>query len=394
MEASERIGELIFRYIRQELTVEEELELTAWVEESPENQRFFEEETDPVNIRKDITAMYHDKDLVYKKILEKHPELSEDRRRFHIPLILKIAVISVLTVGMATLFINLIYFKKGGTVIPDSPVASHSIKAGGPHALLILSNGREVLIDSVDDGQIASEGQSDITKKDSGELVYSDNNSITTGSEAALNTLRTPRGGQFSLRLPDGTRVWLNAASSLTYPSYFTGSERKVTLEGEAYFEVAKNPAAPFKVITQKMQVRVLGTHFNVMAYPDEPVQTATLLEGSVQVKQNNAEVILQPGQQAEVSGPGNMKLIRDADVYAATAWKNGTTSFKDASIQTIMRSISRWYDVDIIYQGQIPDKKFKGGLPRNTDLSELLTVLEQNGIHFTVQGKVITVIP
>jgi ferric-dicitrate binding protein FerR (iron transport regulator) len=221
--------------------------------------------------------------------------------------------------------------------------------------------------------------------------------------------------------------VWINAATSIRYPISFPGNERRVELNGEAYFEVAKNSNAPFQVITPSMQIEVLGTHFNVMAYNDEPIVATTLLEGRVKIsngnlnlEENNSEkslnrskktnaIILQPGEQAQIvqeiangdkalkglePNLHSIKVVKSVDVNSIVAWKNGNTSFEHASIQEIMRAISRWYDVEVIFQGNIPNKKFVGGLPRNTELMDLLNVLEQSGVHFTVDRKTIIVTP
>jgi transmembrane sensor len=265
------------------------------------------------------------------------------------------------------------------------------IRPGGNRAFLILSNGDRLAIDQMAVGKLSSDGSVRIEKKDSGELVYSGTGSPSDMSPR-YNTLQTPRGGQFSIVLTDGTRVWLNAASRLQYPSYFTGNERQVELTGEAYFEVAKNPKAPFHVVSRKTEVEVLGTHFDVAAYPDEEAVSTTLIEGKVRVKKDQKELILNPGQEALVFDQGPIQLIPDADTRTIIAWKEGKTLFKNASIQSIMRAISRWYDVDVVFKGPLPSKKLTGGLPRNTDLSQLLSILEQNGIHFSVEGRTITV--
>jgi ferric-dicitrate binding protein FerR (iron transport regulator) len=266
-----------------------------------------------------------------------------------------------------------------------------AIVPGGNHAVLVLADGSVIKLDSTGNGVVSAQGTITITIKDSGQLIYTSNGQAPD-RESGFNTLKTPRGGQYQVVLPDGTKVWLNAATSLKYPAFFAANERKVELNGEAYFEVAKNPKSPFRVIVNgKPGVEVLGTHFNMMAYGDEPFMATTLLEGSVKI----GSTILKPGQQANVEfAEQKIQVINDIDVNEIIAWKNGKTSFKDASIQTIMRGVSRWYDVDISYEGKIPDKRFKGGLPRDANLSDLLSVLEQSGIHFRVEGKKITVTP
>ena len=396
MRQSERIAWLLFRYTRDELSAEEKHELSEWCSLSPENEEIFKKETNPDYIRDEMKEMYANKNAVFQKITEKYPELSDNSRPYLKFRLIPVAATLIITLGITALFVLQIKSKKEKS-IQQSNIDIYSIKPGGNHATLTLANGSVLSLDSAGSGIIGTEGSSNIIKKDSGQLVYSNNGSGAI-SEISYNTLRTPRGGQYKLILPDGTNVWLNAASSLKYPSSFNSKERKVVLEGEAYFEVSKmtdppaNKKVPFLVSIQgKPDVEVLGTHFNIMAYPDEPFVLTTLLEGSVKIGSS----VLVPGQQAqENNNSSSVTVINAVDLNEVIAWKNGKTSFKNASIQQIMRAISRWYDVDVEYKGIIPDKKYKGGLPRNTDLNELLEVLNQNGIHFSVEGKKIIVTP
>ncbi len=391
MRPSERIASLIFWYLRDELSREQARELTEWRNASPENEQFFQEEIDPENIRKEISDMYANKDKVWEKIMEKDPGFSlkqkKPRRLFWV---LTVAAIIIVSLG----FSLYVLFRSPSKHQDQVNVASTNNKAivpGGNHGVLVLADRSVIKLDSVGNGVVSTQGAITVTKKDSGQLVYSSNGQVSAG-ENGFNTLKTPRGGQYQVVLPDGTKVWINAASSLKYPAFFAANERKVELNGEAYFEVAKNPKSPFRVtVNGKPGVEVLGTHFNIMAYSDEPFMAATLLEGSVKV----GSTILKPGQQAKVEfTEQKIQVVNDIDINEIIAWKNGKTSFKDASIQTIMRAVSRWYDVDISYEGKIPDKRFKGGLPRDANLSDLLSVLEQSGIHFRVEGKKITVTP
>jgi transmembrane sensor len=218
--------------------------------------------------------------------------------------------------------------------------------------------------------------------------------------------LATPKGGQYQLVLPDGSKVWLNAASSIRYPVAFTGNERNVELTGEAYFEVAKNPAMPFKVIIPsstkagRSMIEVLGTHFNVSAYNDEDATKTTLLEGKVRIVSGEwaagngrstgkkQEALLQPGQQALLFTSGQLKKIDDADVELAMAWKNGFTAFKSADIKSIMRQVARWYNVEVVYEGTIPQRSFTGGVSRDARLSELLHLLEVSKVNFRMEGN------
>ena len=391
MRPSERIASLIFWYLRDELSGNQERELTEWRNASRENEQFFQEEIDPENIRKEISDMYANKEKVWDKIMEKDPGFSlKPKKTRRLYWVLTVAAIIIVSLGFSWYAL----FRSPSRHQDQVNIASANTKAivpGGNHAVLVLANGSVILLDSSRNGTVSAQGNIIITKKASGQLVYTSNGQASS-SESGFNTLKTPRGGQYQVILPDGTKVWLNAASSLKYPAFFATNDRKVELNGEAYFEVAKNPKSPFRVtVNGKPGVEVLGTHFNIMAYPDESFMATTLLEGRVKV----GSTILKPGQQANVEfAEQKIQVVNDIDVNEIIAWKNGKTSFKDASIQTIMRAVSRWYDVDISYEGKIPDKRFKGGLPRDANLSDLLSVLEQSGIHFRVEGKKITVTP
>jgi transmembrane sensor len=225
-----------------------------------------------------------------------------------------------------------------------------------------------------------------------GKLDY---NVIDSASkEIVFNTVSTPAAGQYQLELPDGSRVWLNASSSLHFPTGFFGKERRVELTGEGYFEIAKNKAKPFVVSVNNAEVRVLGTHFNIMAYNDEPLLTTTLLEGSVKFTKNHITNILTPGQQSQLFKDGKVKVLNDVDVSKVVSWKNGTIEFNGDDIGNVGRKLSRWYDVDVQYTTKVDDL-FYAEIPRNTKLQDVLKVLELTGkIHFKLEGRKVIVIP
>jgi ferric-dicitrate binding protein FerR (iron transport regulator) len=269
----------------------------------------------------------------------------------------------------------------------------HQVLPGGNKAVLTLADGTQITLDSTGNGAIASQGNVQVVKLDSGQLAYNATKG-EKGKEMSYNTLVTPRGGQFRITLPDGTKVWLNAASSLRFPTAFNGKERAVQLIGEAYFEVAKNEQMPFKVEVNKMAVQVLGTHFNVMAYPDEANIQTTLLEGAVKIAHGGKTVQLKPGQQAELNTTGNMSVNEDVDIEEVVAWKNGYFHFNHESLEGMMRQIGRWYDAEIVYEGNIPEREFGGKIERGSDISEVLKILELSKVHFRIEGKKITVTP
>ncbi len=275
----------------------------------------------------------------------------------------------------------------------------NDIAPGGNKAILTLANGTQIILDSAANGALTQQGNTKIIKLDSGRLAYNALNEKP--GEVLYNTISTPRGGQYQIVLADGSKVWLNAASSLRFPASFTGKERKVELAGEGYFEVAKNAAMPFRVSVnpgspagRDMQVEVLGTHFNVNAYDDEGVIKTTLLEGSVKVSKGNDVGFIKPGQQARLYNSGHIKIIADVDAEDAISWKNGYFSFDKDDLPTVMRQIARWYDVEISYEGNIPKREFGGKIDRNSNASQVLKILEESKVHFRIEGKKIIVMP
>lgn len=279
----------------------------------------------------------------------------------------------------------------------DSPERQFLVQdraPGGQKATLTLANGEVIILDGTATGKIAEEAGTNILNSADGTIIYSGMSGSVRAAAAQLqNTIATPKGGQYQLVLADGTKVWLNAASSLTYPTTFNLHERKVILAGEAYFEVAKNPDAPFKVVTTNQTVEVLGTHFNVNAYVDEAATTTTLLEGSIRLLTAASKKVLRPGEQAQTNANnGNISTTSAVDVSNAITWKNGVFSFENEDLEMIMREISRWYDIKIIYDGPLPKEKFVGEIPRNSKLSEVCRILELNNLQFKIEGNQMTV--
>ena len=276
-------------------------------------------------------------------------------------------------------------------VVPEKKV-ENDVLPGGNKAILTLSDGYVISLDDAKNGQLAQQGNVQIAKLGNGQVAYS----VIEGkqSEVVFNTLTTPRGGQFRLTLPDGSQVWLNSASSVKYPTAFIDRQRKVEISGEAYFEIAHNPSKPFIVSVNGMNVKVLGTHFNINAYDDEASVKTTLLEGSVSLNKADVVATLTPGQQAQLGNSGKIKVIDNVDIDQVVAWKNGYFSFNRADLQTVMRQIARWYDVDISYEGKIPERQFGGKIDRNSNASEVLKILQETKVHFRIEGRKIIVTP
>ena len=274
------------------------------------------------------------------------------------------------------------------------------IMPGGSKAVLTLGSGQHIILDSTNAGLLSMQGNTKVVQLKSGSVVYQkqqtrDNTAATASQHTntktqAYNTLTVPRGGKYQLILSDGTKVWLNAASSIRYPIAFTGNERKVSITGEVYFEVMHDEKHPFKVIANGEVIEDLGTHFNVNAYADEPAMKVTLLEGAVKVR----DKILKPGGQALIQD-GKVEISKDVNVSNVVAWKDGYFAFDNATLATVMRKLARWYDIEVVYkQGMENNKKsFSGTIGRDLTLSQVLTGLRQMNTHFTIEPDRRTVI-
>jgi len=265
------------------------------------------------------------------------------------------------------------------------------ISPGSNQAILTLSNGDQIALNDRANGVVHKESGLLITKNEDGQLQYE----MAAAAKVAINTLTTPRGGQYQLILADGTKVWLNADSKIIYPTQFGSDERKVEVLGEAYFEVAKNPGRPFKVVSKNQVIEVLGTHFNVNNYQDEAIAKTTLLEGSVKISSvvngvvdRSSSKILQPGEQASLQ-PGKAGItVTNSDLESAVAWKNGYFRFNRTDMQSMMRQVARWYDVEVEYRGKMSDDLFGGSLRRSDNIQEVIRILQLSKINVVVSGK------
>jgi transmembrane sensor len=266
---------------------------------------------------------------------------------------------------------------------------------GSNKAILTLANGSKLVLNAAKNGVLAKNRQISIKKTKDGQLIYlvESTKDINADSTVAYNTISTPVGGQYQVILPDGTMVWLNAASSLKFPTVFKGRQRVVELTGEAYFEVAKNRDMPFSVNVNDMQVKVLGTHFNIMAYTNEPAIKTTLLEGSVALSNGLVNNTLKPGQQGVLNKRGEIKVL-NVDAAHYIAWKNGYFEFNRSNIREIMNQLSRWYGTEVSYTGNIPDDEFVGRIERSAKLSQVLHILQLSKVNFKLQDKKIIVTP
>jgi ferric-dicitrate binding protein FerR (iron transport regulator) len=332
--------------------------------------------------------------LIWNRILEEVPLDKKVRhlKKWH-SIAAAAAVLFFLSFG--------IYFSSKKTVITNKVAKNQPLKndiaPGGNKAILTLANGSQIVLTGAKNGTIAQQGLVAVNKTADGQIVYKNGQGSSglgqTANKVTMNTMTTPRGGQYWVVLPDGSRVLLNSSSSLTYPTSFSGNERKVELTGEAYFEVAHNPSKPFRVNSNGQTVEVLGTHFNINAYNDEAAIKTTLLEGKVKVTDNAKHKVhfLQPGQQAVFNA--QTFEVNPVETDGVIAWKNGQFVFDGDNIQYIMRMVSRWYDVDVTYNGPVPDDIFGGSVSRFGNVSEVLKTLQLTGkVHFKIEGQKIIV--
>jgi ferric-dicitrate binding protein FerR (iron transport regulator) len=269
------------------------------------------------------------------------------------------------------------------TVQPVENRLPNDVTPGSYKAQLVLSDGSTIDLDSAGSGKLAQQGNMQVMNSD-GQLAYE--RDATMETKALYNTLKTSRGQMYPVKLSDGSAVWLNSSSSIRFPVAFNEQERRVEITGEAYFEIAHNDRKPFTVSVNGMEVQVVGTIFNINSYTDEGSMKTTLLRGAVKVKRGNQQVMIKPGEQAEAVN--EILTVKKADVEHATAWKNGAFDFKNDNIYTIMRQISRWYDVDVVYEGNLNDIKISGGIYKNANLSEVLKILEGLKVNFEIRGK------
>jgi transmembrane sensor len=299
-------------------------------------------------------------------------------------------------VFIGSILISTAFWWRKDKKLPETPVIASTFKnevaPGGNHALLTLANGSTIALDNAGKDNLGIQGNARVMNIGAGNLVYK----ATAGKPSAVcyNTIITPAGGQYRVTLSDGTQVWLNALSTLKFPTSLNGADRTVQLTGEAYFEVAKNKSSPFHVKVAGVDVAVLGTSFNVNAYTDEASLKTTLLEGSVRLNKGGESLMLSPGQQGRTGAENGFSLVTNADVGQAVAWKNGYFSFDDVDIRTVMRQLARWYGIQVNYEGTPTRAQFWGKMGRDLNLTQVLTGLTKSKVHFKLDGNTLTVLP
>jgi transmembrane sensor len=404
MEEQVKIAGLVIKSLRNELSQQEADELESWKNASADNAHFIEQVTSDEQLLQGLRAIDGMQDeRLWEKI---HAGVTMDvpviamesyQRPLWVKWVAAASITAVVAIGG--------YMWLGGD--GKKPVAKtdtqdtrfkNDIAPGEQKAVLTLSDGRKIVLDNAA-GTVAQQGGS-VVKNENGELVYDD---LAKKGEVLYNTLSTARGQTYPVTLADGSKVWLNSASSIRYPVAFNGNERVVEITGEAYFEVKRNPEKPFRVSIlppsggsgNHAVVEVLGTHFNVMAYEDENSINTTLLEGSVKFIKDGQANLLKPGQQVQLKDNGQRKVISEVDTEQVVAWKNGYFQFDGATIEEIMRTASRWYDMEVSYEGGKVNRSFVATVSRNTPISKLLQLLEMTDrVHFKVEGKKVIVTP
>lgn len=310
--------------------------------------------------------------------LDKKSTLSKTRLWYSIA-----AAVAMMTLGV------FFFTPQKATESQVSLVNGVDLQPGKHQAVLTLANGSKIALENLQKGRFASEEGVVLEKSEDGQISYKikNNTPSTKDRRSYYNTVTTPKGGLYQVILPDGTKVWLNAASSLKYPVQFSVQERRVTLTGEAYFEVSKRKAQPFIVYTDQQAVKVLGTHFNINSYPDKHQTSTTLLEGRVSVSalaQPSTPKIMEPGQQAQLKG--TEITLTKVNTEAVMAWKRNLFSFNDADLKTIMMEFSRWYDVPVYFAGTMPEQRFTGEISKNIKASEFLEILSSFKVKFRIE--------
>ncbi|MBE9598563.1 FecR family protein [Pedobacter sp. MC2016-24] len=364
---------LIDKYNEGKASVEEVRLVENWFAQQSEITQQIPQDLDYLNIKQEMW-------LKIDPQINHLVKLNPNKRKLGFGIA---AAAAVLLIAMTAVFF---YVSQKDNVAVS--LAKNDVNPGKNKALLTLADGRKISLTDAMNGEVAKQAGVLISKNEKGQLIYQATGGVAGNGQNEFNTIEAPKGGQWQVILPDGSKVFLNALSSLKYPVSFSKRERRVELNGEAYFEISHNKNLPFRVIAKGQTVEVLGTHFNIMAYPDEAVIKTTLFTGSVRVASASESMILKPGEQSQLSGD-KLKVVPDVDLEDVMAWKNGYFKF-DENLADVMAKVSRWYDVEVNYQLQ-PDPvfKYKGEISRNKNLSEILNMLEYTGnVHFKIEGR------
>jgi ferric-dicitrate binding protein FerR (iron transport regulator) len=400
IEKISHIASLIVGDMQDNLTTDQRQELNTWLQENGDNYLLYEELMDQEKLGNDLDELHkYDPELAYEKVTQKiFPQKTPGKRvYFKIWWYTAAALLLLVAGGIAYFALN----KPTKAILPQSTIIAQK-KAPGTQpdtkkAVLILADGTNITLNEIVNGDIALQNQVIIHKNKNGELEYK-----PTGASATIagsNTLRTPRGGEYQVVLEDGTKIWLNSASTLQFPVQFNTNERRVILTGEAYFEVAKaiDPKTKnrktFIVSVDNMEVQAIGTAFNISAYKEDDRSQTTVVEGSVKVTRNNKFSMLKPGK--KLIAADSSFTVEDADIKQEIAWKNGEFVFRNTSLKMVMNELTRWYDMDVQYAPGVPSLHFSGEVQRESNITKVLDMLEYTGgVKFTISNRTITVHP
>ncbi len=384
-EQRQRILSLLEQFNNGSISDQDMQELIAWYESFENDLQYTDDLTDELRhkIKQDQFLLVNrklDKELEHQTL-----QLTKKSHSLWSRVMVAASLLIVLSVG--TYFIL-------NRQEPSTQVAQrlkNDVAPGGDKAILTLSTGQQIILTDAGNGKLASENNTTITKSGNGQIVYE--NGSDDASAIIYNTMTTPKGGKYTLTLADGTVAILDAGSSVTYPVAFRGKERVVKMTGQVYFSVVHNSEKPFKVMVNDQVIEDLGTEFNVNAYEDEPIIKTTLVQGSAKIWKGSSSAMLKPGQQGVTSSAGNGIDVSAANISSDIAWKEGYFRFNDEKIESIMRKLSRWYNIDVQYVGQKPQDEFNGRMSRYKNISQVLKQLEKTeGVHFKVEGRRVTV--
>lgn len=391
------IADSIMKYLRNELSESEKIRLDEWLSESPDNRDLFNRLQDEYfMLRQQQSLKSFDAEAALKKIKENINQestvvsIKKNRNKWWM------AAAAILVVAASLTYIFILKQNNAGEassqLVKSTTPAKDDVQPGSNKAILTLADGSTIELDAVNNGMLAKQGNMKVIKLSGDKLAYEK----ADGSikDIQYNTISTPRGGQFQLVLADGSHVWLNAASSITFPTSFAGDKREVSISGEAYFEVAHHAGKPFRVSANNVIVQVLGTHFNMSAYANEGNISTTLIEGAVKVIDGKASAVIKPGEQAIVKNSSEqISVLKDVNLESIIAWKNGKFNFQEEDIHSIMRKLERWYDIKVTIQQDVTKEKFVGVISRDVQLSQILRMLEKTGVvGFSVVGKTVIV--
>ena len=379
-DTNNHIAVLLIKRLTGELTDFEELELKQWMQQSEDNRKVADEFLKNDSFKEGLRDLMQ-KETIWERIQEQINLRSGKVIRVNWYKRIAIAASVFLVFGLSA---YLAFFQKSDRNKGQEVTKTADINPGGYKARLILSDGRSIILDSAADGELAQQGNTSVLNKNN-QLVYESSAHLGT---VEYNTLATGRAEMYSLTMADGTKVWLNSESSIYFPVAFNDKERRVEVTGEVYIQVAKNPSKPFIVSANGLEVLALGTEFNLNSYKDEDGISTTLVEGTVKVSKGGINTILQPGQQTKLIRNGQFTPPASINIDEITGWRNGWFHFESADLKTILRQFARWYDVEVVYEGPVKNRKFFGIVKRSSSLSTVLEMLHDNDIIFRIDGK------